>query len=246
MGEPISLKVQAARNSCEKCSLSNVCLPIAVSHDDLYRLEAVVNQGRILDRGEMVFNQHDPFRSCYAVQAGAIKTYFVSADGDKQVTGFYLPGEVVALDSVNTDHYSCSAEALERSSVCEIPLHRLEELAAQIPSLQQHFFQLMSREIQSSQQMSILLNRKNAEQRLATFLLSLSTRFSRRRLSGTNFRLPMARNDIANFLGLAVETVSRVLTRFQKQELVYIQGRNCTLINIDQLKNILHNHDSPC
>lgn len=247
MGESIPTKAQKPFSaSCHRCSLSNVCLPIAVSEDDLYRLEAVVNQGETFDRGELVFSQHDPFRSCYAVQAGAIKTYFVSEDGEKQVTGFYLPGEVVALDSVNTDQYSCTAEALERSRVCEIPLDRLEELASRIPSLQQHFFQLMSREIQSSQQMSMLLNRKTAEQRLAAFLLSLSTRFGRRHMSVTSFRLPMARNDIANYLGLAVETVSRVLTRFQKQELVYFKGRNCTLADLNGLKNIARNQASPC
>lgn len=247
MGEPILAKAQGTNSpSCNQCSLSNVCLPIAVTHDDLYRLETVVKQGKIFDRGELVFHQCDPFKSCFAVQGGAIKTYFVSADGEKQVTGFYLPGEVIALDSVDTDHYSCSAEALERSSLCEIPLNRLEELAAQIPSLQHHFFQLMSHEIQNSQQMSMLLSRKTAEERLATFLLSLSSRFCRRRLSPTQFRLPMARNDIANYLGLAVETVSRVLTRFQKQELVSFQGRNCTLVDIDGLKDIVHRFASSC
>jgi CRP/FNR family transcriptional regulator len=247
MGEPILARAQGTYiPSCNQCSLSNICLPIAVSHEDLYRLEAVVSQGKIFDRGELVFRQCDRFKSCFAVQGGAIKTYFVSEDGEKQVTGFYLPGEVVALDSVSTNHYSCSAEALERSSLCEIPLNRLEELAARIPSLQQHFFQLMSHEIQSGQQMSMLLSRRTADERLASFLLSLSTRFNRRRLSPTHFRLPMARNDIANYLGLAVETVSRVLTRFQKQELVLFHGRNCTLVDIDGLKNIVHHYNSLC
>ena len=246
MVEPILAKAQETSNlSCNQCSLGNVCLPIAVSHENLYRLEAVVNQGKVFDKGELIFRQSDPFKSCFAVQGGAIKTYFVSEDGEKQVTGFYLPGEVIALDSVNTDHYSCSAEALERSSLCEIPLNRLEELATRIPSLQQHFFQLMSREIRNSHQMSMLLNRKTAEERLASFLLSISTRFYRRRLSPAHFRLPMARSDIANFLGLAVETVSRVLTRFQKQELVYFQGRNCTLVNIDGLRDIVNKYNPP-
>ena len=247
MVQRITAKAQNAyKPSCNQCSLSGICLPIAVNPDDLYRLEAVVDQGRIFDRGERIFNQCDPFSSCFAVQGGAVKTYFVSKEGEKQVTGFYLPGEVIALDSVNNDHYSCSAEALERSRLCEIPLDRLQDLATRIPSLQRHFFQLMSHEIQDSQQMSVLLNRKTAEQRLATFLLSLSTRFCRRRLSSTQFRLPMARSDIANYLGLAVETVSRVLTRFQKQKLVSFHGRNCTLEDMDGLQEIVHKFESPC
>ena len=232
--------------SCNQCSLSGICLPFAVSPDDLYRLEAVVNHGKIFDRGERIFQQCDPFSSCFAVQGGAVKTYFVSEEGEKQVTGFYLPGEVIALDSVNNDHYFCSAQALERSRLCEIPLDRLEELATRIPSLQRHFFQLMSHEIQDSQQMSLLLNRKSAEQRLATFLLSLSTRFCRRHLSSTQFRLPMARSDIANYLGLAVETVSRVLARFQKQGLVSFHGRNCSIENMEGLQNIVQPFESPC
>jgi len=245
MGQRISTNAQGGLSpSCNQCSLSNLCLPIAVEQDDLYRLEEVVNQGRIVDRGELVFRQNDPFKSCFAVRGGAIKTYIVSKDGEEQVTGFYLPGEIIGLDSVNTDYYSCSAKALERSSLCEIPLDRLEELATRIPSLQQHFFQLMSREIQNSQQLSMLLGRKTAEERLASLLLSLSTRFHRRRLSPTHFRLPMARNDMANYLGLAVETVSRVLTRFQKQGLVNFQGRDCTLENIDGLTDIVQKFSS--
>jgi len=247
MGEPILTRAKATHSlSCNQCSLSNVCLPAAVSQGELHRLESAVNPGQMFDRGELVFRQCDPFKSCFAVQGGAIKTYFVSEDGEKQVTGFYLPGEVIALDSVSTDHYSCSAEALERSSLCEIPLNHLEDLAAQIPSFQQHLFQLMSREIRNSQQMSILLSRKTAEERLATFLLSLSTRFSRRRLSPTHFRLPMARHDIANFLGLAIETVSRIFTRFQKQGLVRFNGRNCTLVDINGLGDVLHKQASLC
>lgn len=247
MGEPIFTREQGSYSpSCNQCSLSNVCLPVAVSHGDLHRLESLVSQGKILDRGELVFRQCEPFTACFAVQGGAIKTYIVSEDGEKQVTGFYLPGEVVALDSVSTDHYSCSAEALERSSLCEIPLNHLEELAVRIPGFQQHLLQLMSREIQNSQQMSILLSRKTAEERLATFLLSLSTRFRRRRLSPTHFRLPMARHDIANFLGLAVETVSRVFTRFQKQELVRFYGRNCTLVDINGLTDVAHKRSPMC
>lgn len=247
MEEPIFAKEQGSfSSSCDQCSLSGLCLPIAVNQNELYRLEEVVNQGRVFDRGEQIFRQHGPFKSCFAVQSGAIETYFVSEDGEKQITGFYLPGEIIALDSVNTEHYSCSASALERSSLCEIPLDSLEELALRIPSLQKHFFHLMSREIQNSQQLSMLLSRKTAEQRLASFLLSLSTRFYRRRLSPTHFRLPMARNDIANYLGLAVETVSRVLTRFQKQGLVTFQGRDCILEDLEGLKAMVHKSTSGC
>ena len=232
----------ALNPSCTRCSLSNLCLPLAVSKDEIDRLEDVVQQGKTVSKGGHIFEQHDPFRSCYAVRSGAIKTYMVSEDGEEQVTGFYLPGEIIGLDSMNADAYSCSARALDRTSVCEIPFEKLEDLATKIPSLQHHFFHLMSKEIQDSQQLSMLLSKNSAEERIASLLLSLSSRFHRRRLSSTQFRLPMPRNDIANYLGLAVETVSRVMTRFQNQKLIEAQGREITLLDLDGLQGLVkHN-----
>jgi CRP/FNR family transcriptional regulator, anaerobic regulatory protein len=226
-------------HSCNECSLSKLCLPIAVSTDEIDRLENIIKQGRMLSRGDHIFEQHSTFTSCYAVRSGAIKTYVLSEDGEEQVTGFYLPGEIIGLDSINTDVYSCSAKALERSSVCEIPLEKLETLATQIPTLQHHFFQLMSREIQDSRQLSMLLSKNSAEERIASLILSLSSRFKRRKLSGQTFRLPMPRNDIGNYLGLAVETVSRIFTRFQNSGYISVQGRELTINNVEAMQQIL-------
>ncbi len=241
MGERISsiAATSALNPSCTRCSLSNLCLPLAVSKDEIDRLEDVVQQGKTVNKGGHIFEQHQAFRSCYAVRSGAIKTYMVSEDGEEQVTGFYLPGEIIGLDSMNAEVYSCSARALDRTSVCEIPFEKLEELATKIPSLQHHFFHLMSKEIQDSQQLSMLLSKNSAEERIASLLLSLSSRFRRRRLSATQFRLPMPRNDIANYLGLAVETVSRVMTRFQNQKLIDVQGREISLMNVDGLQELV-------
>lgn len=241
MGERISISSAATllNPSCNRCSLSNLCLPLAVNQQDMERLEDVVQQGRTVDKGGHIFKQHEPFKSCYAVRSGAIKTYMVSEEGDEQITGFYLPGEIIGLDSMNAETYSCCAKALDRTSVCEIPFDKLEDLAARIPSLQHHFFQLMSKEIQESHQLSMLLSKNTAEERIASLLLSLSSRFKRRKLSSTRFRLPMARNDIGNYLGLAVETVSRVITRFQKLDLIEVQGRDISLKNLEGLQDII-------
>ncbi|MEQ5836846.1 fumarate/nitrate reduction transcriptional regulator Fnr [Marinobacter sp. NFXS9] len=241
MGERIStLRASALKTSCQECSLSNLCLPLAVSENEIERLEDVVQQGRTIDRGKHVFRQKDPFKACYAVRSGAVKTYIIADSGEEQITGFYLPGEIIGLDSMGPEGYSCSAKALERSSFCEIPFNRLEELATRIPSLQHHFFQLMSQEIKNSHNLSLLLSKNSAEERIATLLLSLSSRFSRRRLSATNLILPMPRHDIANYLGLAVETVSRVMTRFQRQGLIDSHGREVTLQDIDGLQAVAH------
>src|SRR5690606_16842630 len=134
--------------------------------------------------------------------------------------------------------HSNSAKALETAAVCEIPFEKLEWLSAKIPSLQRHFFQLMSREIQADQQLIMLLSKKSAEERIAALLISISTRHGKRGLSPLRFRLPMSRNDIGNFLGLAVETVSRVFTRLQKQEVILVDGKEVEILNMQGLCNL--------
>ena len=240
-----SLTRLSSQQGCQHCSLNKLCIPLAVSGEEMDRLDEVVRRGQIFDKGKRVFNQHETFTSCYAVRSGAIKTFTLSEEGEEQVTGFYLPGEVIGLDSVSTESYACSAVALERTSVCEIPLEQFEHLALEIPSLQHHFFALMSKEIQESRQLTTLLSKNTAEERIAALLLSLSGRFKRRRLSETAFRLPMPRSDIANYLGLAVETVSRVLTRFQNQGLLTISGREVRLQNMEALSQLVR-HDGSC
>jgi CRP/FNR family transcriptional regulator len=228
----------AFKASCHQCSLSNLCLPLALEDNDLDRLEDIVRQGRVFDRGEHIFDQSTPFRSCFAVRSGAVKTSIVTESGEEQVTGFYLPGELIGLDSMSDNHYACTARALERTNVCEFPVDKLEELTVKLPDLQHHLYYLMSQEIRNSHQLALLLSKNTAEERIAALLLSLSSRFQRRRLSGTRFSLPMPRNDIANFLGLAVETVSRVFTRFQQQGLIKARGREVELQDLDALQKI--------
>jgi len=237
-----SSPAKGLHQSCLQCSLSNLCIPIAVNKDEIDRLEDLIKQGKTINRGDHIFKEHSPFGSLFAVRSGAIKTYSVTEDGEEQVTGFYLPGEIIGLDSTNTNAYSCSAKALERSSVCEIPFEQLETLATKIPTLQHHFFSLMSKEIQGSRQLTMLLSKNTAEERIASLLLSLSSRFKLRKLSGVSFRLPMPRNDIGNYLGLAVETVSRVFTRFQKSGLISVQGREVVLEDMDTLVDIVKSH----
>lgn len=237
MSQSISVRQQpVTKTSCQHCSLSNLCLPLAFGDGELDKLDEVVNRDRVFNRGEIVFAQSSPFRSCYAVKSGAIKTSVITEAGDEQITGFFMPGELVGLDSMSDESHASTAKALERTSVCEIPVNRLEELVHVLPGLQNHMFHLMSQEIRNSHQLSVLLSKNTAEERIAALLLSLSSRFRRRRLSATHFNLPMARNDIANFLGLAVETVSRVFTRFQNQGLIRARGRDLELLDLEALQ----------
>lgn len=247
MSQPISIRQQSsvAKTSCLHCSLSNLCLPLALDDNDLSQLDEVVSRDRVFSRGELIFSQSTPFRSCFAVKSGAVKTSIITESGDEQITGFFMPGELVGLDSMSDEAHASTAKALERTNVCEIPVDRLEELVHVLPGLQHHLFHLMSQEIRNSHQLSVLLSKNTAEERIAALLLSLSSRFKRRKLSSTHFNLPMARNDIANFLGLAVETVSRVFTRFQNQGLIRARGRDIELLELEALQVMALGNSQP-
>lgn len=216
--------------TCTDCTLNPVCLPLAVRTDEVDQLDNIIKRSRPLRKGEHIFGPGDSFMSVYAVRSGAFKTYTLTEEGEEQVTGFYLPGEILGMDGLSTNAHSNAAKALESAAICEIPFDKLESLSTRIPSLQRHFFQLMSREIQSDQQLMLLLTKKPADERVASFLLNLSSRYSRRGLSPNSFRLPMSRNDIGNYLGLAVETVSRIFTRLQQGGVLVVDGKEIEVV----------------
>lgn len=226
--------------SCSDCNLRGLCLPIAMDVEDIDKLNSIIQRNRPVQGGEHLYRSGDNFSSVYAVRSGSIKTYLVSDDGVEQVTGFYLPGEVLGFDGIGSNAHACNVVALETSSVCEIPFNRLEELSRQVPILQRHFFQLMSRQIETDHQMMLTLSKKNAEGRIATLLLSLSKRYSRRNLSPNAMHLPMSRMDIGNFLGLTIETVSRTFSRMQKDGVLEVDGREILIKDHDRLNQLCH------
>ncbi len=226
--------------SCSDCNLKGLCLPIALDIGDIERVDKIIQRSRPLQSGDHLYRTGDPFRSIYAVRSGSIKTYLVDENGIEQVTGFFLPGEVLGFDGVANHKHACNVVALETSSVCEIPFEKLEELSLQIHTLQHHMFQLMGQQIESDHQMMLTLSKKNAEGRIATLLLSLSKRYARRNLSPNAMRLPMSRMDMGNFLGLTIETVSRTLSRLHKEDVISVDGREIVLKNHERLDELCH------
>lgn len=224
--------------NCSNCRLNTLCLPLALESDDIDKLDNIVQRGKPLQKGEHVYQEGGPFSAVYAVRSGAIKAYRVTDDGREQVTGFYFPGEILGMDGIAKNSHACSARALETSAVCEIPFSSLAELSARMPNLQRHFFQLMSREITEDQQLITLLSKNTAEERIAALMLSISARNARRKLSSTRFRLPMSRIDIGNYLGLTVETVSRVFSRLQKLDILDVSNKEITINDTRGLQDI--------
>ncbi len=229
------------KTHCSTCSLNSLCLPIALESDDLDALDEVIKRGRPIQKGEMLFKQGDEFHSIYAIRTGAIKSFTVAPSGEEQITGFHLASELVGLSGYAEDHYPLSAKALETTTVCELPLDKLEGLCDELPGLRKQIMGNMSSEIRQDQQMMLQLSKKSADERLAYFLLELSSRFERRGFSAKAFRLSMSRVDISNYLGLAVETVSRIFTRFQKNNLIATEGKEITMLNMDELNTLAGN-----
>ncbi len=232
------------KQACKSCSLHDLCLPMGIPEHDLSHLEHIVKPRRPLQRGEHLYRPGDNLASVYAVRAGSIKTYTLTDDGQEQVIGFHLPGEVLGLDAICDDVHPCAARALETTSVCELPFERLAEIAAEIPGLQHQLYRLMSRSLRSDEHFMTLLGKKASDQRLAAFLLGLSQRFSDRGYSRLEFNLSMSRSDIANYLGLAVETVSRLFTRFQSADIIDVNRKLVTIKDPVALEILAGLHDS--
>lgn len=221
---------------CSDCRLNSICLPLSLEFSDIDKLDSIVQRGKPLHKGDTLYRTGEPFKAIYAIRSGAIKTWSTSVDGEEQITGFYLPGEVVGLDGPADNQHINSAIALQTTSVCAIPFERLESLSRQVPGLQRNLLQLLSREINADQKQFNLLGRTSAEVRVASLLLSISARYERHKLSAVEFSLPMSRSDMANFLGLTLETVSRVFSRLQKQNIVSASRKDIVITNMDELR----------
>ena len=230
------INITSIKAACKDCSLHELCLPLGLGESDMAALDSAIKRRRTLKKGEMLYRFGDPLKSLYAVRAGALKTTGLMEDGRIQVTGFHLPGELLGIDAINSDQHPCSAEALETAEVCEIPYPALEDLALKIPGLQHQLLRIMSREIVRDEEMLMMLGRMTAEEKLASCLMSFSRRLTGPGNGAADFKLSMSRQDLGDYLGLALETVSRLLSRFQEDGLITVHGRHILLHDVSRLR----------
>jgi CRP/FNR family transcriptional regulator len=216
--------------------MHQLCLPMGLNDTDINRLDQIIGRRRRISRDESLYRMEDPFRNLYAIRFGHFKTYQINPSGEQQITGFQMAGELLGMDAISADRHHCEAVALEDSEVCEIPFPRLEELFGQIPMLLHHFHRIMSQEITREQNVMLLLGNMRAEQRFAVFLINMSSRYSTRGYSSTSFQLRMSREDIGNYLGLTIESISRLLSRFKKQGWLEVDKREVIILDPLMLK----------
>ena len=224
-----------ALNFCGTCAFSSACVAAGYNKPELAELQCLVEHVGPFRAGEHVFRTGDPFRAIFAVRGGMVKTRVIDQEGREQVLGFYLPGEVIGLNAIYPEHFPCDAVALDTAWFCRFSFPAMSALATRIPALQQHLFRMLSKELGTA---TLLAGDHAADERVAAFLLDLAARHAVRGFSATRMRLGMSRADIANYLRLAAETVSRVLSRFRAQQLIEIEGRELQLLNADGLRQI--------
>ena len=222
-------------NKCSTCVLGQFCLPVGLSSDDINKIDTLVTERVRLKKGESLYRQGDELTAVYGIKFGTLKTEYALPDGREQITGFHLPGEMLGLDGIGENHYQSNAVALEDSEACVVRFSDFESLARQIPSLQHQFHKILSRELTQDQRHLLSLGSLRAEERLASFLLNLSDRLAVRGYSPTEYHLRMSREEIGSYLGIQLETVSRLFSRFTESGLIQIKQRHIKLIDMDGL-----------
>jgi CRP/FNR family transcriptional regulator len=233
-----AVTADALRARCATCSMHQLCLPMGLDMVDIDKLDRIIGRRRKVVRGGSLFRIGDPFVNLYAIRFGHFKTYQINADGAEQVTGFQMAGELLGMDAISADRHHCNALALEDSEVCEIPFASLEQLLGEMPTLLRHFHRMMSQEITREQSVMLLLGNMQATQRFAAFLVNLASRYEARGYSSTNFQLRMSREDIGNYLGLTIESISRLLSRFKKEGWLRVNNREIEVLDPVMLKAI--------
>ncbi len=220
---------------CNRCGVKRTCLGSGLDPSQLGLKGDAKGPPRLFQRGDHVFRMGDRFYSLYVIRAGAVKTYMMSEGGEEQIIGFYGPGETIGFDAIVDGRHHCHAAALDTSSVCAVPFEAVSKLCERSPALIRALMKGISGETMRLADM-LLLGKKPAEQRLASFLLSQSDSQCQRGYSAKVFTLSMTRTDIAKYLGLTLETVSRVLTRLESQGLVSRDRKNIRINSLHGLR----------
>jgi CRP/FNR family transcriptional regulator, anaerobic regulatory protein len=219
--------------------MRELCLPMGLAPAELAQIDALLGTRLKLRKGDTLYRAGETFTAFYAIRIGSLKTTVLAEDGREQVSGYHMLGDMIGLDGIVADRHGCQAVALEDSEVCVLPLQRIEDLARAVPSLRQNLLRLMSKEIARDQNVMLLLGSMRADERLAVFLLSLAERYKQRGYSSTEFVLRMTREEIGSYLGLKLETVSRLFSRFQDEGLIQVQGRAVKLLDAVALKQVV-------
>ncbi len=223
---------------CEDCALFSLCFAHEISAEERGELDRVLKRQQPIERNEHLFHGGQTLKTVTVVRAGSVKAYQLSQDGDEIVSGFYLPGEILGLDAISGEKHPGFAMALENSRTCEIPFRDFLQMLNHSPKLNQVMLRLLSEEMAETRELLLVVGRLDARTRVALFLLSMSRRLARRKQDPDQFRLTMDRRDIANYLGLTIETVSRTLSAMQRDQVIEVRGKLVHIVDRAALEHL--------
>jgi len=224
------------RAHCPNCPVRSLCLPVDLDEVALRRLDEIIHVRMRIRRKGNLYRPGERFNALYAIRLGTFKTTVLAEDGCQQMTGYHMAGEIIGLDGIGDERYSCDATALEDSEVCVLPWNEIDRLAADMPELRRNLYRVISRDASREQAMMLLLGSRTAGERLAIFLLNVADRYRDRGYSSCEFVLRMTREEIASYLGLKLETVSRLFSSLQENGLLQVQGRAVKLLDVPRLR----------
>jgi len=237
MVKHVSIPAHATR--CATCMLGHVCLPVGLPPTESAQLDDLVSERVRVSKGQSLYAPGDPAKAIYAVRTGFLKLQIEDESGDVQITGFPMPGELVGMDGLMEARHQSRAIALENTELCVINLEQVDDLARRLPSLHNQVRILLSRELSRSQRMLLALGCATSERRLIGFLLNLSDRLATLGYSPNEFLMRMSRAEIGNYLGMTLETVSRIFSRLARDGLITVQQRSIKILDHDELNKRL-------
>ncbi len=226
--------------SCDACSLNQICLPTGLTHEELVELDSAIEKTIKIPKKKYIFSINDKLDGVFAVKSGSVKTTLSTKEGVEQVIGFHLPGDMLGFDAFDTNQHTCNAIALEDTLLCKVSLDLFDDLSSRVPGIRKVMRHQVGKEISHNQNMLLSLGQQQAEERLAVYLLKLATYYHSRGFSEKEFLLPMPRQDLANYLGMAVETLSRLFTRLSEENVLKIDRRMITVIDRKALEVMAH------
>lgn len=235
--------VTSESTHCSTCMMGSVCLPVGMPASEVAKLDELVKERLRIAKGQPLFLHGTSLDALFSLRTGSIKSQIVEASGHHQITGFYLPGEIVGLDGMLDGMHSSTAIAMEDSEVCVVKLDDIDEVSRYVPTLQHQVRRLMSKEIARSHQVLLALGSMRSEQRLAAFLINLSQRLAALGYSSTDFIMRMSREEIGNYLGLTLETVSRLFSRFARDGVIRVNQREIKILDMAALNELV---GKPC
>jgi CRP/FNR family transcriptional regulator len=236
LAEPLGRAEPVGVNPCGACSVRQLTICADLATDELHELSSIVTSVE-LGPGDPLFDEEERADHVFNVTAGTMKIYKLLPDGRRQVTGFLFPGDFLGL--ANDQIYAYSAEAVSPATLCRFPRRKLEAMLERFPKMERRLLGLASHELAAAQEQMLLLGRKTAREKIASFLLLLSTRAKRRGQKCNPVSVLMSRTDIGDYLGLTTETVSRTFTQLKSNgTITLLSGGKVEIADLEALHEL--------